>query len=148
MENENKQKNTTLIVVIVILAIVVVALMGGILFLALRDNNAGVENQAKNEMENVEQPLVENNLVPQENLNNVTNNENTNTTTPTTPTTPTNTDSGSAKESSIENPLQIGEWGIASKYNTKTSGDQNVNIRVTNVIRGEEAKKMAKRKLS
>lgn len=144
MENENKQKNTTLIVVIVILAIVVVALMGGILFLALRDNNAGVENQAKNEMENVEQPLVENNLVPQENLNNVTNNENTNTTTPTTPTTPTNTDSGSAKESSIENPLQIGEWGIASKYNTKTSGDQNVNIRVTNVIRGEEAKKMAK----
>lgn len=139
MENENKQKNTTLIVVIVILAIAVVALMRGILFLALRDNNAGVENQAKNEIENVEQPLVENNLVPQENLNNVTNNENTNTTTP-----PANTNSGSARTSSLENPLQIGEWGIASKYNTKTSGDQNVNIRVTNVIRGEEAKKMAK----
>lgn len=139
MENENKQKNTTLIVVIVILAIAVVALMGGILLLALRDNNTGVENQAKNEIENVEQPLVENNLVPQENLNTVVNNENTNTTTP-----PANTNSGSAKESSLENPLQIGEWGIASKYNTRTSGDQNVNIRVTNVIRGEEATKMAK----
>lgn len=139
MENENKQKNTTLIVVIVILAIVIIALMGGIIFLALKDNNIEMEKQAKNEVENIEQPLEESNVLSQENSNNITNDQNTNTITP-----PATNNSGEARESSITNPLQIGEWGIASKYNTNTKGDQNVNIRVTNVIRGEEAKKMAK----
>lgn len=139
MENENKQKNTTLIVVIVILSIVIIALMGGIIFLALKDNNIEMEKQAKNEVENIEQPLEESNVLSQENSNNITNDQNTNTITP-----PVTNNSGEARESSITNPLQIGEWGIASKYNTNTKGDQNVNIRVTNVIRGEEAKKMAK----
>lgn len=54
----------------------------------------------------------------------------------------------SARESSLENPLQVGEWGIASKYNTETSSDQNVNVRVTNIIRGDEAKEMAKEYMS
>ncbi len=51
--------------------------------------------------------------------------------------------SSNARTSSLENPLKVGEWGIASKYNTNTRSDQNVNVKVTNIIRGDEAKKMA-----
>lgn len=55
----------------------------------------------------------------------------------------TSVSSSNARTSTLENPLQVGEWGIASKYNTNTSSDQNVNVKVTNIIRGDEAKKMA-----
>ncbi len=47
-----------------------------------------------------------------------------------------------AKESSRENPLSIGDWGIASKY---IFGEyRNVPVRVNKVTRGEEAAKQVK----
>lgn len=51
--------------------------------------------------------------------------------------------SNNVKTSTLQTPLQVGEWGTASKYNTETKGDQNVNVRVSRIIRGDEAKKMA-----
>lgn len=55
----------------------------------------------------------------------------------------TTTSSSTARTSTLEDPLQVGEWGIASKYNTSTSSNQDVNVSVTNIIRGEEARQIA-----
>ena len=46
-----------------------------------------------------------------------------------------------AKTSTQESPLQKGVWGIASKYSTETKKYEDVYIKVTNIVRGEEAKK-------
>lgn len=46
-----------------------------------------------------------------------------------------------AKTSTKETPLEKGAWGIASKYSTETKNYEDVYIKVTNVIRGEDAKK-------
>lgn len=48
---------------------------------------------------------------------------------------------GDAKTSTKEAPLAKGEWGIAAKYSTETKGYENVNVKVTNFTRGEDAKK-------
>ena len=62
-----------------------------------------------------------------------------------------NVTSGEVKESTIENPLAFGEWGKAAKYVTKHLSAEyentkytDVPVRVTNVIRGEEATKIIK----
>lgn len=47
-----------------------------------------------------------------------------------------------AKESTKENPLEKGTWGIASKYSTESKNYEDVYVKVTNIIRGEEAKKV------
>lgn len=48
---------------------------------------------------------------------------------------------GDAKTSTKEAPLAKGEWGTASKYSTETKEYENVNVKVTNFTRGEDAKK-------
>lgn len=47
-----------------------------------------------------------------------------------------------AKSSTKENPLGKGVWGIASKYSTQSKENEDVYIKVTNITRGEEAKKI------
>lgn len=161
-QEPKKKSNTGLIVTIVILAIVVVALIGvGIFFLT---RNA-VEDFAKNGLNDVEAIIDEGeefvqdveeegflNAIEDNYTSNGNNTLGTNTVAEnTTDPSASQTNEGannSARESSLENPLQVGEWGIASKYNTETSSDQNVNVRVTNIIRGDEAKEMAKEYMS
>ena len=161
-EQPKKKTNTGLIVTIVILAIVVVALIGvGIFFLT---RNA-IKDFAENGLNEVEAIIDEGeefiqdvedegflNAVEDNYTNNGNNTVETNTVAEnTTDPSASQTNEGannSARESSLENPLQVGEWGIASKYNTETSSDQNVNVRVTNIIRGNEAKEMAKEYMS
>lgn len=60
--------------------------------------------------------------------------------------------STNAKKSSIENPLKLGEWGIASKRVSKYLSEKYSNIdhvdipvKVTKVTRGDEAKEMVKK---
>ena len=149
-----KKSNTGLIVTIIILAIIIIALIGVGIFLFVKENVKDFVEEGVNEVstiidqgENIfEQSGMLNTLdnVFANNINNSTTNTidtNTNST--------TNTGSnGTASASSLENPLQVGEWGIASKYNTETRSDQDVNVSVTNIIRGEEAAEMAKEYMS
>lgn len=147
-----KKSNTGLIVTIIILAIIIIALIGVGIFLFVKENVKDFVEEGVNEVstiidqgENIfEQSGMLNTLdnVFANNINNSTTNTiDTNST--------TNTGSnGTASASSLENPLQVGEWGIASKYNTETRSDQDVNISVTNIIRGEEAAEMAKEYMS
>ena len=151
-----KKSNTGLIVTIIILAIIIIALIGVGIFLFVKENVKDFVEEGVNEVstiidqgENIfEQSGMLNTLdnVFANNINNSTTNTiDTNTNTNSTTNTGSN---GTASASSLENPLQVGEWGIASKYNTETRSDQDVNVSVTNIIRGEEAAEMAKEYMS
>lgn len=156
-QEPKKKSNTGLIVTIVILAIIIVVLIGAGVFFLTRN---AVEDFAKVEaiidegeefVQDVEKEgflnAIEDNYTSNGNNTLGTNTVAENTTSPSA--SQTNEEANnSARESSLENPLQVGEWGIASKYNTETSSDQNVNVRVTNIIRGNEAKEMAKEYMS
>lgn len=161
-QEPKKKSNTGLIVTIVILAIIIVVLIGAGVFFLTRN---AVEDFAKNGLNDVEAIIdegeefvqdveeegflnaIEDNYTSNGNNTLGTNTVAENTTSPSA--SQTNEEANnSARESSLENPLQVGEWGIASKYNTETSSDQNVNVRVTNIIRGDEAKEMAKEYMS
>ena len=161
-QEPKKKSNTGLIVTIVILAIIIVVLIGAGVFFLTRN---AVEDFAKNGLNDVEAIIDEGeefvqdveeegflNAIEDNYTNNGNNTVETNTVAEnTTDPSASQTNEGannSARESSLENPLQVGEWGIASKYNTETSSDQNVNVRVTNIIRGDEAKEMAKEYMS
>ena len=161
-QEPKKKSNTGLIVTIVILAIIIVVLIGAGVFFLTRN---AVEDFAKNGLNDVEAIIDEGeefvqdveeegflNAIEDNYTSNGNNTLGTNTVAEnTTDPSASQTNEGannSARESSLENPLQVGEWGIASKYNTETSSDQNVNVRVTNIIRGNEAKEMAKEYMS
>lgn len=161
-QEPKKKSNTGLIVTIVILAIIIVVLIGAGVFFLTRN---AVEDFAKNGLNDVEAIIdegeefvqdveeegflnaIEDNYTSNGNNTLGTNTVAENTTSPSASQTNEGANN-SARESSLENPLQVGEWGIASKYNTETSSDQNVNVRVTNIIRGDEAKEMAKEYMS
>ena len=161
-QEPKKKSNTGLIVTIVILAIIIVVLIGAGVFFLTRN---AVEDFAKNGLNDVEAIIdegeefvqdveeegflnaIEDNYTSNGNNTLGTNTVAENTTSPSASQTNEGANN-SARESSLENPLQVGEWGIASKYNTETSSDQNVNVRVTNIIRGNEAKEMAKEYMS
>ena len=161
-QEPKKKSNTGLIVTIVILAIIIVVLIGAGVFFLTRN---AVEDFAKNGLNDVEAIIDEGeefvqdveeegflNAIEDNYTSNGNNTLGTNTVAEnTTDPSASQTNEGannSARESSLENPLQVGELGIASKYNTETSSDQNVNVRVTNIIRGDEAKEMAKEYMS
>ena len=62
-----------------------------------------------------------------------------------------NVSSKDAKESKIDSPLEIGEWGLASKYAGKYLSEKyadknyiDVPVRVTKVVRGDKAKEEVK----
>lgn len=144
---KEKKKNTGLIVTIIVLAVIlVIALCAGAYFFVTSKFKEAVNSGALNDITSMLQE-GENYISDAESaLNNIENTglndvfggianavENNTAVEP----------SSNAKTSSLENPLKVGEWGIASKYNTNTKSDQNVNVRVSKIIRGDEAKKMA-----
>ena len=161
--NSAKKKSKAPIIIVVVL--IVVLLLGCILF-AIIFGAIGFFNKLKNESvntygnynnysnySNTQNSLNEaknslNELKNKTNniLNNITNtNTNSQTNTSTNTSTNTNTTNTStvtdAKTSTKENPLTKGTWGIASKYSTETGEDEDVYVKVTNIVRGDEAKK-------
>lgn len=136
IKNDNKKKNNTntiLIVVIVVLALIIIA--GGIgAFFAF--NNLKEENNvsASEETNKVE----ENTTKSEENKTEKTVEE--------------NKSSEGAKVSTKEEPLKLGEWGLASKYVSEKLSEEykdtkytDVPVRVTKVTRGEEATSIVKK---
>jgi len=153
--NSAKKKSKAPIIIVVILIVVLLlgCIVSAIIFAAVNIFNK-VENEVKNTYNSVNNySNVQNSLNQAKNslnelknktneinsiLNNSTNtNTNTNANTNTT-NAPTVTD---AKTSTRENPLTKGTWGIASKYSATAKEDEEVYVRVTNLVRGEEAKK-------
>ena len=138
-----KKSNTGLIIAIVILVVIVVGLLCAVLYMFTRDKVSTVLGDGLNEVTTIVDDTA--NIIESEApdinalLGGVTNTIGTDTTVE---------PSTGASTSSLENPLQVGEWGIASKYNPSNGEYQNVNVRVTNIIRGDEAKKMAQEYMS
>ncbi len=144
---EKKKSNTGLIVTIIILAVIlVIALCVGAYFFVINKLKNAVDGNTLNDMVTALQE-GENYLAGAESILNDVEGSNLNDVfgglANAVENSSTVESSSNAKTSSLENPLKVGEWGIASKYNTNTKSDQNVNVRVSNIIRGDEAKKMA-----
>lgn len=142
----------------ILMVLLIAALVVGLVFYLEKDNDSNTVKEPS-VSENVQQP-ISNSLVSNETVNNnlttedtnsinndntaVTNDINNSDTIPTEDenkkpvenTTPqVNTNTG--KSSSKENPLNVGEWGIASKY--MSGGYIDVPARVTKVTRGSSA---------
>ena len=154
---ENKHNNVGLIITIVILVIIIIALVFGFGAYVLINNvknelgkqqNVQIqednkEEQKNNPKEEQEDEIEEKEEQPKEQEDKKeevteTNKEN-------------NVDSSNARAATLENPLKLGEWGLASKYVSKylSSKYENQNYvdvptRGTKVTRGTEAEKMVK----
>ncbi|HBC85192.1 MAG TPA: hypothetical protein DCZ30_07385 [Clostridiales bacterium] len=94
-------------------------------------NTTSKNNTIKNTTSNTIRNSLANNTIAN---NTVTNNTVENNVT-------NNVVTGDTKTSTKEAPLAKGEWGVAAKYSTETKGYENVNVKVTNFTRGEDAKK-------
>lgn len=162
--NVNAKKKSKAPIIIVVVLIVVLLLgcltIGGVMFAIGMLKNFN-KNEAINKIENITKVINTTNTNNSKNntsrntnnsLNNTSNtNKNStinNTTSNTNNTTSTNSTAQSnlstvtdAKVSTKENPLEKGTWGIASKYSTESKEYEDVYVKVTNIVRGEEAKK-------
>lgn len=101
------------------------------------NRNNYTNNTSRNTSNTINNTSNTNNTVNNTTNNNISNNTTTNNST-------NKTSSSSvidAKQSTKENPLEKGTWGIASKYSTESKNYEDVYVKVTNIIRGEEAKK-------
>lgn len=153
---KKKSKAPVIIIVVIIVVLLLGCLtIGGIVggIMLFKNKAERTYENVANELNNLKENRVYNST--KNTSNNSSNNTSTNTTNNTSKnnttsnniantTTNTNTTSNStvtdAKESTKENPLSKGEWGIASKYSTESKDYEDVYIKVTNVVRGEEAK--------
>ena len=143
---ENKQNNVGLIITIVILVIIIIALVFGFGAYVLINNvknelgkqqNIQIQEDNKEEQKNNPKEEPKEQEDKKEEVTE-TNKEN-------------NVDSSNARAATLENPLKLGEWGLASKYVSKylSSKYENQNyvdvpVRVTKVTRGAEAETMVK----
>ena len=125
VQPQPRKKNALAIVLVIVL---VLAIVGVVLFFVLRKPDNSSNTQKSN-----------NTNVPVENTNTNVPVENTNTV--------KESNSSTARASSIENPLAVGEWGYAGKYVSEYLADEykdisykDVPVRVTNIIRGAEAR--------
>lgn len=152
--NKKKSKAPIIIIVVIIVLLLFGCLVSGVVFLGIKfyndniknvikdnqidsiindvrnSNTTGKTNTIKNTTSNTIKNAIDNNAI----TNTIANNTTTNTTT-------NNVVTGDAKTSTKEAPLAKGEWGVAAKYSTETKSYENVNVKVTNFVRGEEAKK-------
>lgn len=144
--NGNKKKKSKAPIIIIVVVIVLLlfgCLISGVVFLGIKFYNDNIKNEItgknsivndvrdfnttsknntiRNNTSNTIRNSLENNTIENKGANNVV--------------------TGDAKTSTKEAPLTKGEWGTAAKYSTETKGYENVNVKVTNFIRGEDAKK-------
>ena len=129
---------------VIIIAIIIGALITGIGFLLYNNFNKDTEKMVDDEFEQIdnysqdtETDDIDTNTNTKENSSS-TNNENT----PSTSTSISTPTSVTGKASSKNNPLSVGEWGIASK---RFSGEYvDVPIKITKITRGNNAAKEVK----
>ena len=144
--NANPKKKSNVIIIIVVILIIILLLgcliFGGVMFAALgifnfsKNNTINKIEDIAKEIETIDTNTNSNSSI--DNIYNTSNNINS-----TSNTNKANQSSvKDAKESTKENPLEKGTWGIASKYSTESKKYEDVYVKVTNIIRGEDAKKV------
>lgn len=154
----NTKQNKSKAPIVIIIVLIVVLLLGCIVFsvlgivgFAIYKNTSmqtvkpttSYNNSYYNSYKNTSN-TVKNNKTNTSN-NNTTNNTTNNTANNTTNNNTTNSKMRSdAKKSTKESPLNVGDWGIASKYSTKSSNYDEVAVKITKVTRGEDATKQVK----
>ncbi len=135
MENNNKisiSLNTLIMIVIFVVALII----GIVCYFVFSRNDKKVENSPNNttsftsNVEDNSSTNINSNINTDLNTNKIVNDDNSSNTMINT------------KNSTKNSPLPIGEWGIASKYNSKDY--VNVPVKVNNVIRGTEAAQRVK----
>ncbi len=150
--NQGQNKSNALMVIIIILVIIIAA-GGTYAFMTINNlqnnngnNQATVENVTAGENVTSESGMTENTTNNSNETYGNTTEENA-----TTNEVITDTSSEGAKASTLENPLKLGEWGLASKYVSKYLSEKysntdytDVPVRVTKVTRGDEATKIVK----
>ncbi len=148
--NTKKKSKAPIIIVVVIIVLLlfgcVVLGVGIVGFKFITENKKGASNVIENLIDSNSNRNKSSSVNTNKNTN-TNKNKNTNSNTNTNTNTNTSTDiTGQttvtdAKTSSKENPLSTGTWGIASKYSTEDKKDEEVYVKVTKYVRGEEAKK-------
>lgn len=129
MEEENKKKNNTNIVLIIVISILVLIIIGGGIGAFFIFNNLKNDKADDKEVSTSEEVSNEEEKRTSEN----------------------NVSSEGAKASTKEQPLKLGEWGLASKHVSESLSKEyadikniDVPVRVMKVTRGEEATKIVK----
>lgn len=135
----NNSKQKTIMVLIIILVIVLVVLTGITLYLYM-SNNLNNNNLSSNNSENGSNLDTGSTY-----LNDLFVNEFGTEALP--------EQAANPRLSELESPLQVGEWGVASIYypfdvNGNTTEYKNVYAKVTNVIKGDEADRIARENMS
>lgn len=139
---ENNKISISLTTVIII-AVIIGALILGIVSYAIYNNfnkkpEIGNDKIGQSTVDSLQSGETNNNSDKQTSTNtNTNNNANTTTTEKENSSNSSASTSATGKASSKQNPLSIGEWGIASKYVSSEYVD--VPARVTNVTRGSSA---------
>lgn len=139
---ENNKISISLTTVIII-AVIIGALILGIVSYAIYNNfnkkpEIGNDKIGQSTVDSLQSGETSNNSDKQTSTNtNINNNANTTTTEKENSSNSSASTSATGKASSKQNPLSIGEWGIASKYVSSEYVD--VPARVTNVTRGSSA---------
>lgn len=139
---ENNKISISLTTVIII-AVIIGALILGIVSYAIYNNfnkkpEIGNDKIGQSTVDSLQPGETSNNSDKQTSTNtNINNNANTTTTEKENSSNSSVSTSATGKASSKQNPLSIGEWGIASKYVSSEYVD--VPARVTNVTRGSSA---------
>lgn len=140
---KKKSKAPIIIIVVVIVLLLLGCLVSGVVFFGIKFYNDNIKNEitGKNSIVNdIRNSNItsKNNTIDNTTSNTVTNSLENNTIENTTT---NNVVTGDAKTSTKEAPLSKGEWGVVAKYSTETKEYENVNVKVTNFTRGEDAKK-------
>lgn len=155
--NTKKKSKAPIIIVVVIIVLLlfgcVVLGVGIVGFKFITENKKGASNVIENLIDSNSNRNKSSSVNTNKNTN-TNKNKNTNTNTNSYLNTNTNSNNNNtstditgqttvtdAKTSSKENPLSTGTWGIASKYSTEDKKDEEVYVKVTKYVRGEEAKK-------
>lgn len=141
---KKKSKAPIIIIVVIIILLILGCLVSGVAFFGYKfykdniENKLDIENEVNNRVNEINKINNEVNSISNKitGANNTTTKNTVNNTTTT-----NNVVTGDAKTSTKEAPLSKGEWGIASKYSTETKDYEPVNVKVTKITRGEDAKK-------
>lgn len=149
--NKKKSKAPIIIVVVIIVLLLFGCLISGVVFFGIKFYNDNIKNVVtENKIDSIVNDIrnsnttIKNNTIKNTTSNTIRNSLANNTIANNTVVNnvTNNVVTGDAKTSTKEAPLTKGEWGTAAKYSTETKEYENVNVKVTNFTRGEDAKKV------
>lgn len=149
--NKKKSKAPIIIVVVIIVLLLFGCLISGVVFFGIKFYNDNIKNVVtENKIDSIVNDIrnsnttIKNNTIKNTTSNTIRNSLANNTIANNTVVNnvTNNVVTGDAKTSTKEAPLTKDEWGTAAKYSTETKEYENVNVKVTNFTRGEDAKKV------